>query len=248
LPVYLRRPRRGRVALAGAQYHGHVIGEIHDRGRLHAAVAAVDDQIHVVLEQFADFVGVDQRQLIVGHDQGNAHQRLVEVRQQRLGDRVVGDAQTHGAPLRVHESTRHLGGGTQNERVGTGRVRFQQPIDRVVDARVGGQLRQVAAHEGEVMACIEAPDTANTIQRRLVADLAAERVGRVRRIHDDAAGAHDIHGLANEPRLRILRMYLEKLAHGRCASSLDVLFYNAGPLHMARHSSTAAPCNPHTPA
>jgi hypothetical protein len=58
-------PRRGAVPLARAQHHGHLIGQIHDRGGLHAAVAAVDHQVDLVLEELADLVGVDQRQLVV---------------------------------------------------------------------------------------------------------------------------------------------------------------------------------------
>src|SRR5688572_32023719 len=63
------------------------------------------------------------------------------------------------------------------------------------------------------MALVHVPDAADALHRRLVADMAAERVARVRRIGDDAPVADDVHRRADEPRLRVLRMNRKVLRH-----------------------------------
>ena len=116
--------------------------------------------------------------------------------------------------LGVHEPAGHLARRVQQKRKRTRRVVFEDPEIRVVDARVDRQFRQVAAHEREVMQHVEPADFANPVERGLVADVAAERVRRVRRIHDDAAAANDVGCLREQSALRMRRMDGEVLAHG----------------------------------
>ena len=73
-------------------------------------------------------------------------------------------------------------------------------------------LAQVAAHQREVMMTVRLADAPHALERVLVADMAAERVAGVGRIGDDPAGAHDLGGAADQPRLRVDRMQFEVLA------------------------------------
>src|SRR6185369_3907890 len=79
----------------------------------------------------------------------------------------------------------------------------------VVHARVMRDLRQVAAHEREVMMLVGLADARDALHRLLVADVAAERVAGVRRVHDDAALTDQGHRLPYEARLRVLGVDLE---------------------------------------
>src|SRR5690606_25462511 len=104
-------------------------------------------------------------------------------------------------------------GGVEDEGVGPGGVGLEQAERAGVHLGEEAQLRQVAAHQGEVVLVIETPQAADALQRALVAQLAAQRVGRVGRVGDHAAGAQDLHRLLDQPRLGVLRVNLEKLAH-----------------------------------
>ena len=59
--------------------------------------------------------------------------------------------------------------------------------------------------------------------RRLVADVATERVRRIRGIDDDAAAADDVRRLNEKPPLRMRVVYGKVLAHGDSASDLRLL-------------------------
>jgi len=54
---------------------------------------------------------------------------------------------------------------------------------------------------------VHAPDHADAIERRLLAEPAAERIAGVRRVDDNAAVAQHGGGPADEPRLRVLGMW-----------------------------------------
>jgi hypothetical protein len=58
-----------------------------------------------------------------------------------------------------------------------------------------------------------AADAANALHAVLVADVATQRITRIRRIDDETARANDLDGLPDQPRLGIDRVYLEELAH-----------------------------------
>ncbi|MCY1466521.1 hypothetical protein D9M71_848510 [compost metagenome] len=63
------------------------------------------------------------------------------------------------------------------------------------------------------MLLVQPAQAADALDRALVADQAAQRIGRIGRIDDHPAGPDDLHGLLDQARLRILRVYLEKLTH-----------------------------------
>ena len=77
----------------------------------------------------------------------------------------------------------------QDEGVASRRHALQQAEARVVHDRVGRDLGEVAAHEREVVALVEAADAAQPLERRGGAEVAAERVARVGRIGDQPAAA-----------------------------------------------------------
>ena len=57
-----------------------------------------------------------------------------------------------------------------------------------------------------MMMPVRLADAADALQRVLVADVAAQRVAGIRRIHDEPALAHDLRGLPDQAQLRILGM------------------------------------------
>ncbi|MNN98013.1 hypothetical protein D3C81_2173000 [compost metagenome] len=63
------------------------------------------------------------------------------------------------------------------------------------------------------MLLIQPAQTADALDRALVADQAAQRIRRIGRIDDYPAGLDDLHGLLDQARLWILRVYLEELTH-----------------------------------
>ena len=64
------------------------------------------------------------------------------------------------------------------------------------------------------MVALEPPDSPDSLNRFLVADMTTERVGGIRRIHDHPALADDLCRLVNQTALRIVRMDAKELAHG----------------------------------
>jgi hypothetical protein len=60
---------------------------------------------------------------------------------------------------------------------------------------------------------VRLPDIAYALQRRLVADVAAQRVARIGGIDDHASTAQHLDGLADEAPLRRHRMQLQIDAH-----------------------------------
>src|SRR5688572_28849301 len=144
--------------------------------------------VDVALEPIANLLGLRQRQGIRRQQQRRAHQRLAERGEQRLRDRVIGHADPDGAFLRILQPLRQLMGRAQHERVRPRRQSLVLPIRPVLDARIGGDVRQIAAREREIMIALDAAQPAHALERVLVADVPAERVSRIRGIHDEPAG------------------------------------------------------------
>lgn len=63
------------------------------------------------------------------------------------------------------------------------------------------------------MIAIGLPNAADALQRRFVADMAAERIARIGGIYDDPSTAQNLDGLAHEAPLRRHRMQLQIDAH-----------------------------------
>ena len=141
-------------------------GEIDHRRRLDAARAAVEHQVDVVLEAPPDLVRIGERQLVAGQRERRRQQRLAERGEQRLRDRMVGNPQPDRLAARVEEAPRQLARRLQDERVAARRERSEQTVAGVVDARVGAELREVAAHQREVVALVDAADAAQALASR----------------------------------------------------------------------------------
>ena len=101
----------------------------------------------------------------------------------------------------------------QDKGVATGQGRLHQVELVIVHARIHRRLAQIPANEGEMVPRIHFPYSPDALHGRLVSDLTAKRKTRVRGVDDHATGAHDIHGKAHQPCLRVVRMYAEKLRH-----------------------------------
>ncbi|EPN16627.1 hypothetical protein A259_13665 [Pseudomonas syringae pv. actinidiae ICMP 19070] len=133
--------------------------------------------------------------------------------QQRLGDGVAWHTQADGAALGVQNQARHFAGGIKNKGVRPWRVRLERTERAGVDLGKQPQLRQVAAHQGEVVLVVQLAQAADTLDGALVADLATQRVGGICRVDHQPAGFYDFRGLFDQARLRVFRMDLEKLTH-----------------------------------
>jgi hypothetical protein len=86
------------------------------------------------------------------------------------------------------------------------------------------------------MPVVELADSTYALEGAFVTDMAAQRVGRVGGIHNDSPLPDNIGRLPYQPELRIVRVYLKKLAHiekdrliDACSAPLAVLLYNARP-------------------
>ncbi len=74
---------------------------------------------------------------------------------------------------------------------GPGRAGLDQAELPVLKLGEAADIGKVAAHQCEMMMTVGVADAPHALERRLVADVAAERVARIGRIGDDAARAHD---------------------------------------------------------
>ena len=97
----------------------------------------------------------------------------------------------------------------QQEREWSRGIGLEQPELPRVQTHVMSDLMQIAAYQCEVMIATRGANAPQSIERRRIADMAAECVARIRRIGDQAAAAHDLGRAANQPQLRVLAMQLE---------------------------------------
>jgi len=74
---------------------------------------------------------------------------------------------------------------------------------------------KVTAYQREVMTVVDVADGADAIHRRLIADLASQRIARVGGIHDQSARVHDLRSLLQQARLWMSWMNQKVLCHGR---------------------------------
>src|ERR1700722_11273536 len=102
---------------------------------------------------------------------------------------MIGDSQPDGAAAFVFQSARRLARRFQEKSVRSGCMTAQQPVLPVLDDRVLADVGEVAAYQGEMVMAVGLADAADPLERGLVANVAAERVARVRRVDDDAARA-----------------------------------------------------------
>src|SRR5688572_2716604 len=105
---------------------------------------------------------------------------------------MIGDPYADGLLLRVQQPARHLPGGREDERVAAGGGRLDRAEQRVVDLDELAQLREVPAHQREVVAAVEVADRPDPVEAVLVAQPASERVPRVGRVRDHSVAADDL--------------------------------------------------------
>ena len=116
------------------------------------------------------------------------------------------NADADGLAPFVQQAPRNFARGVQYEGVCTGGTGAEHAVLPVVDPRVHRRLADVAANQREVMPRVDAANAAYPFHCRLVADVAGQRVARVRRISDDPPLAQDVRRLPDQPRLRIEQM------------------------------------------
>ena len=75
------------------------------------------------------------------------------------------------------------------------------------------QLRQITAHQGEVVFVVQVSQALDPFNRAFVAHLATHSVGRVGGINHHPTFLDNVDGLFNQTRLWVFRMNLEKLTH-----------------------------------
>ncbi len=126
---------------------------------------------------------------------------------------MIRHPQSYGAAPLMLQTPRRLARGLEQKGIRAGRMGPQQPVLPILHHGVLADLGQVAAHQSEMMITIRLPNVANTLKRRLVADVAAERIAGVRGVHDHAAAAQDLDGLADEAPLRGHGMQLQVDTH-----------------------------------
>ncbi|MNY08642.1 hypothetical protein D3C86_1415060 [compost metagenome] len=71
------------------------------------------------------------------------------------------------------------------------------------------------------MFVVQLAQTANTLHRILVADMATECIGRIGGINHHAAGPDDFHRLFDQAQLWVFRVNLEKLTHANSLFKLQ---------------------------
>ena len=81
-------------------------------------------------------------------------------------------------------------------------MRTQQTILPVLNQCIFADIRKIAAHQREVMISIRLTNLADAFERRLVADMAAERIAGIRRIDDHGASAQSFDRLTHVAQLR----------------------------------------------
>ena len=103
----------------------------------------------------------------------------------------------------------------QDEGERSGRQRLEQAELPVVDARVGRDLGQVAAHQRELVVPVEVADATQAIGRVPVVEMAAERVAGIGRIRDHGALAQALGDPQQGALLRVHGVQFEPLGgHG----------------------------------
>jgi len=89
----------------------------------------------------------------------------------------------------------------------------QQSVLPILDHGVFADIREVAAHQREMMIAIRLANIADALERRLVADMTAERVAGIGGIDDHCAAAQRLGGLTHVAPLGSYRMQLQVDAH-----------------------------------
>lgn len=161
----------------------------------------------MVLQSLTNFMCIGVRHIVTGQQQCRGQYGFTEFSQQGIHHRVIGYAQTDCATFGMLQSFRQFTARCQYKDITARCCRFQQPELLVIYPRIRRQFRQVATHQRKMMAFIDTANRTDAFHRRLVADMATERVTGISRIDDDAAGADYLHSTLDQARLRVHRVY-----------------------------------------
>ena len=191
------------VAFAPARNHWRGTFQVDDAGGFETAVAPIDHGVDDVIQALLDLLRISEREVVSGSSSVELMSGSASVDENGARHRMVGHADADRPPSGVLQPLGRFAGRLQNEGIGTGSERLERPVLLIADARVSGDLRQVAAHEREMMMLVGLADSGDALHRGLVADMAAERITGVGRIDDDAALTNDVHSLPDQARLGI---------------------------------------------
>ncbi len=167
-----------------------------------------------MLKAGTDFSPAGERFRFARQQQRGAHDRLAQFRKQQMRHRVVGNPDSYRAPLRVLQAARGFAGRGQEERKGPRGGGLEQSKLPSFNARVASDLGQIGAHQRVVVVTVGVPEPADALQGSGITNMAAERIATVGRIGYQPAVAQDLRGLADQSRLRVLRVQFEILAQG----------------------------------
>src|ERR1700691_3322608 len=126
---------------------------------------------------------------------------------------MIGNPQANRTAAFVFQAPRRLARGLEQKCIRARCMCAQQSILPVVDQGVFADVREVTAHQREVMVAVRLANFTDALERRLIADMTDERIARIRRIDNDRAAPQRFHGLAYIAALRRDRMQLQIDAH-----------------------------------
>src|SRR5687767_12766752 len=107
----------------------------------------------------------------------------------------------------------HFAGGWQNEGVAARSRGLDQSKNRIANLHVLSELGKLLAHQRKMVLVVELADISHPLDPVAVANLAAQRIAGISRVDDQPTTTHDIHDLADQPRLRVIWMDVKVLRH-----------------------------------
>ena len=150
-------------------------------------------------------------------------------------DPVVRQSQAYGLARRMAQTPGHLPAGVEDEGIGPGCHGLEQTELPVVDTGIAGQLAQIAAQQGQVMALIDTPDTPQAVGRRFIVEVTNQGIARVRGYREQPALSQQLAGPSEQTPLRVVGMDFKQLGH-ECEGSKPSL----GPPQTCSKAAWAA--------
>jgi hypothetical protein len=126
---------------------------------------------------------------------------------------MIGHAHADRAAPRMLHASRHFRRRTQQERERPRRAATHDMELRIVHPCKAAHVREIAAHERQVMPLVDAAQRTDAPRCVRIAHAASERVTRVGRIGDDTPRAQHVGDATNEPRLWMGWMKMKQQRH-----------------------------------
>lgn len=185
-----------------------------------------------MLQAHTHIFWVSERFGLAGQHQRGTHDGFMQLGEHGLRYWVIGYADTDGFTLRMLQAPGYFVGSGKDEGIGARRMSFKQAVGVIIHMCIGGNLRQITAHQREVMPGTGATDAANALHSRFVPQHAPQGVTGIGGINDDPASLEDRRSATHQPQLRRLWMDNEILTHairnnpwraagGRCVNALS---------------------------